>query len=61
MRRDLYANGRATSIELTDAETDLTQARLNAVGARIDQRVARVRLVHALGRDAGDDKIKVQD
>ena len=62
VRRDLYANGRATSIELTDAETDLTQARLNAIGARIDQRVARVRLVHALGRDAaGDDKNKSQD
>jgi outer membrane protein len=61
VRRDLYANGRATSIELTDAETDLTQARLNAIGARIDQRVARVRLVHALGRDAGDDQTKVQD
>lgn len=58
VRRDLYANGRATSIELTDAETDLTQARLNAIGARIDQRVARVRLAHALGRDAGADKTK---
>jgi outer membrane protein TolC len=51
VRRDLFANARATSIELTDAETDLTQARLNAVSARIDQRVARVRLAHALGRD----------
>jgi outer membrane protein TolC len=51
VRRDLFANARATSIELTDAETDLTQARLNAVSARIDQRVARVRLLHALGRD----------
>jgi outer membrane protein TolC len=51
VRRDLYSNGRATSIELTDAETDLTQARLNAVGARIDQRIARIRLTHALGRD----------
>jgi outer membrane protein TolC len=61
VRRDLYVNGRATSIELTDAETDLTQARLNAIGARIDQRVARVRLVHALGRDAGDDNTKAQD
>jgi outer membrane protein TolC len=52
VRRDLFANARATSIELTDAETDLTQARLNAVSARIDQRVARVRLNHALGRDS---------
>jgi outer membrane protein TolC len=51
VRRDLYAVGRATSIELTDAETDLTQARLNAVGARIEQRVARIHLLHAIGRD----------
>ncbi|MGZ3428188.1 MAG: TolC family protein [Polyangia bacterium] len=51
VRRDLYANGRATSIELTDAETDLTQARLNAVAARIDQRLSRVRFAHAVGRD----------
>ncbi|HZS35297.1 MAG TPA: TolC family protein [Polyangia bacterium] len=51
VRRELFANGRATSIELTDAETDLTQARLAAVGARIDQRIARVRLLHAAGRD----------
>jgi outer membrane protein TolC len=51
VRRDLYANGRATSFELTDAETDLTQARLNAVAARIDQRISRVRFAHAVGRD----------
>jgi outer membrane protein len=55
VRRDLYGVGRSTSIELTDAETDLTQARLNAIGARIDQRVARIRLMHALGRDADRD------
>jgi outer membrane protein TolC len=52
VRRDLYAVGRSTSIELTDAETDVTQSRLNAIGARIDQRVARIRLLHAIGRDA---------
>jgi outer membrane protein TolC len=55
VRRDLYGVGRSTSIELTDAETDLTQARLNAIGARIDQRIARIRLMHAIGRDAAND------
>jgi outer membrane protein TolC len=51
VRRELYQNDRATSVELTDAETDLTQARLNAVTARIDQRASRVRLSHATGQD----------
>jgi outer membrane protein TolC len=51
VRRELFVNGRATSVELTDAETDLTQARLAAVGAAIDQRVARIRFLHATGRD----------
>jgi outer membrane protein TolC len=51
VRRELFQNGRATSVELTDAETELTQARLDAIGARIDHREARVRLDHATGRD----------
>jgi len=52
VRRSLFLVGRATSVELTDAETDLLRARLDAVNARVDQRLARVRLDHALGRDA---------
>jgi outer membrane protein TolC len=52
VRRELFLQGRATSVELTDAETELTQARLDAIGARIDHREARVRLDHATGRDA---------
>ena len=51
VRKELFAHGRATSVELTDAETDLTRARLEAINARLDLRVARVRLLHALGRD----------
>jgi outer membrane protein TolC len=51
VRRVLFQNGRATSVELTDAETDLTRARFDAINARLDVRVARVRLEHALGRD----------
>ena len=49
-RRLLYQNGRATTVELLDAETDLTRARLDALGARIDERVASVRLAYALGQ-----------
>jgi outer membrane protein TolC len=51
VRRSLFQHGRATAIELTDAETDLTRARLDAINARIDLRIATVRLEHALGRD----------
>ncbi len=49
--RELFNNGRATSTTLTDAETELTRARLDALNATVDARVARVRLEHALGRD----------
>jgi outer membrane protein len=53
VRRLLFQNGRATSTELLDAETDLTRTRLEALDARIDARVARVRLSYALGDDLG--------
>jgi outer membrane protein len=53
VRRSLFQHGRATAVELTDAETDLTRARLDSINARIDLRIATVRLEHALGRDAG--------
>ena len=49
--RELFNNGRATSTTLTDAETELTRARLDALNAAVDARIARVRLDHALGRD----------
>jgi outer membrane protein TolC len=48
-RSELYRNGRATSVELTDAETALTQARLDAIDALIDRRAARARLLQAAG------------
>jgi outer membrane protein TolC len=50
VRRLQYQNGRATSVELLDAETELTRARLDAVDASIDGRVAEVRLAYAVGR-----------
>ena len=49
--RELFKAGRVNSTTLTDAETDLTRARLALLNARIDAHTARVRLQHALGRD----------
>lgn len=48
---ELFINGAATSTTLTDAETELTRARLDALNAAVDVRTARVRIDHALGRD----------
>ena len=49
--RELFNNGRGTSTTLTDAEGELTRARLDQLNARVDARSARTRLDHALGRD----------
>ena len=49
--RQLFGTGRIPSSTLTDAETDLTRARLGALNAAVDARIARVRLEHALGQD----------
>ncbi len=51
VEKQLFDNGRATSIDLTDAETNLTRARLDLLNARANARLARVQLEHALGRD----------
>jgi outer membrane protein TolC len=50
-RRELFLVGKSTFVEVTDAEADLTRARLEVVNAHIEARIARVRLAHALGRD----------
>jgi len=51
VRRELFRAGKSTVVEVTDAETDLTRARLEVVNAHVDLRIARVALAHALGRD----------
>ncbi len=56
VRQALFAEGRATSVELTDAETDLVRARLAAVDARIDAGLARVRLQTATGEAPAEVK-----
>ena len=50
--RELFNAGRVTSVALTDAETELTRARLDALNATMNARTARVVLDHAIGRDA---------
>jgi outer membrane protein TolC len=50
--RELFNNGRGTSTTLTDAESELTRARLDLLNAKFTARTARIRLEHALGRDA---------
>jgi outer membrane protein TolC len=52
VRRELFRSGRATLVEVTDAETELTRARLELVNAHVDLRIAQVELAHVLGRDA---------
>ncbi|HEY4160377.1 MAG TPA: TolC family protein, partial [Polyangiaceae bacterium] len=39
VRRELFRSGKATMIEVTDSETDLTRARLEVVNAHVDLRV----------------------
>jgi outer membrane protein TolC len=49
--RELFNAGRGTSTTLIDAETALAQARFDHLNARVDARLARIRLDHAVGRD----------
>ena len=51
VRQALLAAQRATAVELVDAETELTRARIAALDARIDLRIATVQLAHAIGAD----------
>ena len=57
VRRLLFLAGRATSVELTDSETELTRAGQAAADARVDQRVSRERFQHAVGRDAPSGRL----
>ena len=51
VRQELLAAERATAIELVDAETELTRARIAAIDALIDRRIARARLANVIGVD----------
>ncbi len=49
--RELFNAGRGTSTTLIDAEQALAQTRFEHLNAKVDARLARIRLEHALGRD----------
>lgn len=48
---ELFNNGRGTGTTVIDAENALAAARFDNLNARVDARIARVRLEHAVGRD----------
>jgi len=48
--RELFKNGRGTGTTLIDAENALAQTRFEHLNARVDARLARIRLEHAAGR-----------
>ena len=50
--RELFNNGRGTATTLIDAEIVLAQTRFEHLNARVDARIARIRLDHATGKDA---------
>src|SRR5690606_17377676 len=50
-RELLFQHGRATSLEVLQAETSRFQARLSLLDAHIAQYMGQVQLEHALGRD----------
>jgi outer membrane protein TolC len=51
VRRELFRAGRATLVEVTDSETELTNTRLHLADAYVQARIALAQLRHALGRD----------
>jgi outer membrane protein len=51
VRNDLFELGRGTNVELIDAESDVLRARLEMIRAKVEAKIARVRLEHAVGRD----------
>ena len=56
VRKLLEETGKATTVEVVDAETDLLRARLDLIASRLDARAAAARLEHALGRDVVAEK-----
>ncbi|WP_437536672.1 TolC family protein [Sorangium sp. So ce726] len=56
VRSELFRAGRATSVDVVDAEGEVTRARLQQLNARVGALVAKTRLDHVVGRDAKDVK-----
>ena len=55
VRKDLFAAGRASVVEIIDVETELTRARISALDARIDLRIALAKLAYTTGDSSVED------
>ncbi|MEJ7734949.1 MAG: TolC family protein [Polyangiaceae bacterium] len=51
VKTELFRNGRGSSVDLVDAQTEVTRARLKRLDAHVGAHVARTRLDHATGAD----------
>jgi outer membrane protein TolC len=50
VRREAFRAGKATLVEVDDAATELTRARLEFIDANVSVRQAALRLAYACGR-----------
>ena len=48
---ELYREGRSTTTDVIEGESELLSALLSELDALINRRIAEVRLAHAVGRD----------
>jgi outer membrane protein TolC len=51
VKSELFRNGRGSSVDLVDAQTEVTRARLKVLDAHVGAHVAKTRLEHATGAD----------
>src|SRR6185436_11313590 len=56
VRRELFQQGKATTVEMLDAETELIRARLLKLDSQIGLIVNQIKYDHAIGNDVGTQK-----
>ena len=56
VRRELFLQGKATTVEMLDAETEVTRAKLRKLDAQISLLVNQIKYDHAVGNDVGTVK-----
>lgn len=56
VRRELFQAGKATNVEMLDAETEVTRGRLRKLDAQIGLIVNQIKYDHAIGNDVGTQK-----
>src|SRR4029079_18881738 len=56
VRRELFLAGKATNVEMLDAETEVTRGKLRKLDAQIGLIVNQIKYDHATGNDIGTQK-----